>query len=63
MLMLMVLIMKNNTPKTLYKASKPISIKINPVVYTGFILFFFLIFLIVGLLVNNNMDFILNVVV
>lgn len=55
--------MNNNTPKTLYKANKPIAIKINPVVLTGFILFFFLIFLIVGLLVNNNMDFILNVVV
>lgn len=55
--------MNNTKPKTLYKANKPIAIKINPVLTAGFILFFFLIFLIVGLLVNNNMDFILNVVV
>lgn len=55
--------MNNTKPKTLYKASKPISIKINPVLTAGFILFFFLIFFVIGLLSISNMDFILNVVV
>ena len=52
--------MNNTKPKTLYKASKPIAIKINPVVYTGFILFFFLIFFIIGLIFTSNLDLILK---
>ncbi|MBQ3414960.1 MAG: hypothetical protein IJH39_06365 [Clostridia bacterium] len=55
--------MNKTTPKTLYKVNKPVAIKINPIVAIGFILFFFLIFFVIGLLSISNMDFILNVVV
>lgn len=54
--------MNNTTPKTLYKANKPIKFKINTIFLMVFILFFFLIFLAIGLLTVNNMQFLLNTI-
>lgn len=54
--------MNNTTPKTLYKASKPVIFKINTTFLMVFILFFFLIFLAIGLLTVSNMTFILNTI-
>lgn len=53
----------NNTPhKTLYKANKPVTFKINTIFLIVFVLFFFLMFLAIGLLTVNNMQFILNTI-
>ena len=53
--------MNKNTPKTLYKLSKPIAFKINTKFLIVFILFFFLIFFFIGVYTVDNMIFILNV--
>ena len=52
--------MNKTTPKTLYKVNKPVAIKINPIITIGFILFFFLIFFVIGLLSVSDMNFILT---
>ena len=54
--------MNNTPPKTLYKANKPITFKINTIILIVFVLFFFLIFLVIGLLTVGNMTFILNTI-